>query len=298
MAKQRRRYFPGSKTRFYEGYAHFTKPPLDSIRIEMAAARKTKDKPCNIYLITCLVRGKKYIGITVGTVRQRWSNHVTGAKANRCPGSYLHKAIRRYGSQSFKIETIYQADSRSEAEVCERGLIAAHRTFAPAGMNMTSGGEGTRDFCRPHSQTTRHKIGEANRKRVITAETRLRQSIAHSGKKLSDAHRKALSEARKGKPKSVEQRKKQADSVRGRKFPRRSIALLESLICGGSPNPSGFRGVIQEGASTWTARLGINGRRVHLGTFSSPELAHAAYIAAVKIRIEELRAMIPEAVST
>ena len=60
-----------------------------------------------IYLIRCLVNGKVYIGQTVKTVAKRWHNHVTIGKYK--PDKLINpidKAIRKYGEESFEVETL------------------------------------------------------------------------------------------------------------------------------------------------------------------------------------------------
>jgi len=46
-------------------------------------------------------------------------------------------------------------------------------------------------------------------------------------------------------------------------------------------NKCGFKGIFQNGPS-WAAAISPNGRRVYLGSFPTPEAAHAAYVAAVR----------------
>lgn len=41
-------------------------------------------------------------------------------------------------------------------------------------------------------------------------------------------------------------------------------------------NTSGYKGVIREGLR-WRAKIGVDGKTVHLGAFDSPEEAHRAY---------------------
>lgn len=46
-------------------------------------------------------------------------------------------------------------------------------------------------------------------------------------------------------------------------------------------NTSGFKGVYRgRNGNRWHARIGVNGETIHIGTFDSPEAAHAAYCAA------------------
>jgi HNH endonuclease/AP2 domain len=48
-------------------------------------------------------------------------------------------------------------------------------------------------------------------------------------------------------------------------------------------NSSGYKGVfLCRGSGRWRARVGKGGRKIHLGTFDTPEAAHAAYVAAAR----------------
>lgn len=46
-----------------------------------------------------------------------------------------------------------------------------------------------------------------------------------------------------------------------------------------SNNKSGFKGVCKR-KDKWQANINVNGKRIYLGQFTTPELAHAAYCAA------------------
>lgn len=93
-----------------------------------------------VYKVTNTVNGKAYIGITARTVDLRWRFHLN--KANNGSRFALHCAMRKYGADNFRVEAIYTATSLDELKACEKGLIAAHGTFAPHGYNMTAGGDG------------------------------------------------------------------------------------------------------------------------------------------------------------
>jgi hypothetical protein len=49
----------------------------------------------------------------------------------------------------------------------------------------------------------------------------------------------------------------------------------------GKNNTSGFKGVYQE-RGRWRAQINIGGRRFHLGSYKSAELAHSAYVTAAQ----------------
>jgi hypothetical protein len=47
-------------------------------------------------------------------------------------------------------------------------------------------------------------------------------------------------------------------------------------------NKCGFKGVAREGSGRWRAYIQKNGRKHPLGSFATPEAAHAAYVAAAR----------------
>ena len=64
-----------------------------------------------IYLITCQVNNKKYVGQVTKTKNRnylkRWKEHLDEAKYNPDFGSIiLNRAINKYGSQNFKTEVL------------------------------------------------------------------------------------------------------------------------------------------------------------------------------------------------
>ena len=253
-------------------------------------ARSTVGRAWIIYKITCTVSGKSYIGLTCDTLRQRWSNHVCARHSKR-KISHLAAAIIKYGRDAFSMTELLRLNSLAEASEAERRLICEHRTLNPNGYNISHGGMGTPGVRRPHHPLTKLKISIANLGRVHSPESRAKMSAAKLGKQLAQEHRAKLGIHMRGKPKSAAQIAKQSAAVRGRKFPKRSIALLKASISGGAASTTGHRGVIQEG-NGWTARIGINGKRVAIGTFASKKAASDAYKQAVELRINELEAEI------
>lgn len=248
-------------------------------------------KETTIYKITCLPTEKAYIGITSASLRVRWNNHVSSA--NRADHSKVNvprlwRAIRKHGRDQFRVEVLFTVKTRKEAEEAERQMIIAHGTLSPNGMNLTAGGEGTSGYSKPHTEETKRKIAAGNTGRVHSEESRHLMSIARKGKKQRPEHTAKSAAARTGKKHSKEWRDNIADGHRGRSFPKRSIALLQTAVAGGFQSTTGYRGVIKDSQSTWTARIGINGRRINLGTFKTPEEASLAYQAAVAARIASL----------
>lgn len=112
-----------------------------------------------VYKVTNRVNGKAYIGITSKRLGPRWNRHVADAREG-APNP-LQRAIRKYGTAAFDRVVLYEAVSREEALVVERGLIAAHGTFAPRGYNVTLGGGGVPGWKR--SEESKRRLSEARK---------------------------------------------------------------------------------------------------------------------------------------
>jgi hypothetical protein len=97
-----------------------------------------------VYKITDTLSGKSYVGITMGTLDERWRQHCeVAAKGRHKPGT-LHEAIAIMGGSAFKIEEIRAARSLSELQDSEIQEIRAAGSLHPGGYNRNRGGSGTR----------------------------------------------------------------------------------------------------------------------------------------------------------
>ena len=107
-----------------------------------------------VYLYTNLINGKGYVGITSISLAHRMGQHPTGK-------TYFSNALRKYGKDAFNVEIIDYAATKEELSEKERYWIAKLGTMAPAGYNLTTGGEGmyqlTAESCRKISMS---KIGK------------------------------------------------------------------------------------------------------------------------------------------
>jgi len=131
------------------------------------------------YLITNLINGRKYVGITSQPLLKRWCEHKN--EAIKRPKKILHRAMASYGVEFFRIEIISRGKSFDALKFLERDLIGSYGCKKPNGYNMTDGGDG--------------KVGFS-----VSNETKLKLSIAHTGKVLSADHRRKMSLAKVGKP--------------------------------------------------------------------------------------------------
>ena len=155
-----------------------------------------------IYCITCLTNGKMYIGQTTKQLERRFQKH--NSKALRNPCCKFHHAIRKYRPENFTIEEVMFVEAPTKEELkqkldyLERRFIARYDTRRH-GYNETDGGGGSLGF--KLSESTRRKISEKNSGannpwfgKHLPEETRRKISFKHKGKKLSEDHRRKISE--------------------------------------------------------------------------------------------------------
>lgn len=132
----------------------------------------------SIYKIVNLVNDKVYIGVTNNFTR-RYKRHISDSKILNTP---LYRAIRKYGWDKFEIVIIYQSLNREHTiKSMENHFINEYKSYVGSsdchGYNVTLGGEG------------------------------------FYGLKRTEEHKRKISTAHKGKPKSAEQIRKHVDSI-------------------------------------------------------------------------------------
>src|ERR1700722_11487271 len=127
-----------------------------------------------IYIATNTVNGKKYIGQTIYTMEHRKYAHRRDA-LNKGSNLLFHKAIRKYGFDVFRWETIVSGLDQDNLDYHEIRFIAKYKTRDPNGYNLTDGGNGT---------------------------------LGRKGNKLSEEHKNKISNGNKGKVRSKETRDK------------------------------------------------------------------------------------------
>lgn len=131
----------------------------------------------SVYLITNRVNGRRYVGKTNATALVRWQQHVKNARSELRGGCrFLNRAIRKYGAESFSIETIETCATEGDAFAAERFWIAWYETKSPRGYNLTDGGEGRSGYVMPAEIVAR--VAAQNRGRTASLETRAKMTAA------------------------------------------------------------------------------------------------------------------------
>ena len=119
--------------------------------------KKKAERKGFVYILTCLVNNKGYVGQTIKSKPEiRWVEHINAARrGDRRP---LYCAIRKYGVENFLAEVIW-IGSEAKLDAAEVRFVRLRKTFIDTGWgyNLTTGG-GTR---RKLSAASRRKISES-----------------------------------------------------------------------------------------------------------------------------------------
>ena len=159
-----------------------------------------------IYMITCKITGKSYIGKTIGKIGQRVMYHLNG----NTPGCVaLHSAIKKYGKENFTWEVLHENVIPELLSMFEMEAIKTYNTLSPNGYNLTAGGETgfqSEETIQKRTETLRSNPPMLGRKH--SEESKQQMSISRTGSKRPPETRKKMSDAAMGHPTSIETRQK------------------------------------------------------------------------------------------
>jgi hypothetical protein len=109
-----------------------------------------------IYIHTCTITGKSYIGQTIIGMENRWKQHVRNARRNT-DNNKFYNAIRKYGADVWTHESLVQTKSQAESDSEEIRCIDEYDTFHN-GYNGTKGGGGTSGVSGKNSPRYDHTV--------------------------------------------------------------------------------------------------------------------------------------------
>ena len=173
-----------------------------------------------VYLVTNLVTGKVYVGLSSRDISKRKIEHLRSSQG--VPLFYFHSAIAKYGEDNFLWEVLQSNLTEKQASDAEVYYLSFFRSNEREfGYNMTSGGEcgipneAVREKLRitsrnkRHTEETKQKIREPKLGGKASEETKEKMRIAQRNRPpVSDEVRRSISEGRKGIPHSEETKEK------------------------------------------------------------------------------------------
>lgn len=97
-----------------------------------------------VYLVRHRITGKPYVGITMGTIEERWQQHIDKAfSGKRLASNSLHHAILTDSPDAFSIEVV--AKAKNHGELCDQEVEYVKRYKSrDRGYNLNYGGGGNR----------------------------------------------------------------------------------------------------------------------------------------------------------
>lgn len=187
-----------------------------------------------IYCARNKVNGKRYIGQTVQTLESRKYGHERALHSNkkRCSICFVN-ALRKYGVDTFEWTVMDEDVPDDQLDAFEIDAIAVYNTVTPNGYNILVGGSSGRRGLK-HTEETRLKISIAGTGRKASEETKKKLSeawkfrevteaikdgwkkvsLSKKGKKQSEMHRQNNAIAQTGRKASEETRKKMSESAK------------------------------------------------------------------------------------
>lgn len=154
-----------------------------------------------VYVHVNKANGKVYVGQTRLKPNERWRNGKGYINNN-----HFYRSIQKYGWDNFEHKILYDNLTKEEANKIEMNLISFYdSTNCNKGYNQTIGGDGTNGYI--YTDEQRSAISERQKGRLLTDEWK--ENIGKAvrgknhpfyGKKLTDEHRKHLSESHIGLP--------------------------------------------------------------------------------------------------
>lgn len=164
-----------------------------------------------VYLVTNTINEKRYVGITSQTLKKRQQGHLADVEKNRYK-CVFHRAICKYGMQSFRFEHIASCSSWDDACETEKYLIKNLSTQHPSGYNQTAGGEGAYGVI--VSEETRQKRSKAARGRRHSDESKVKMRLHQQESWQDPIQRQRFIESFKKRKYSKEYRDRMAEWAR------------------------------------------------------------------------------------
>ena len=184
---------------------------------------KLFDMPDGYCVYIASHKDRNYIGKT-SNFYKRYSKHI-----NDKDGTYFHRALRKYGYQSFTWQIIGTMKTEQDALNLEIVLIHLFKLVGKSLYNIAAGGKGQRAGYIV-SEETRAKLSKSMTGRIVSEETRAKSSNTQKGKPkpLSAEGSKAISESNKSRVVSDGTRAKISIALKRRTPTEKQLAALKN----------------------------------------------------------------------
>ena len=171
-----------------------------------------------IYKIINDINEKVYVGQTWKTAEERFKRHCAEARWNNTKLMPIVLAIRKYGSEHFKIIVLEKLNgTQSDIDAREVYWGCELKTLSPNGYNLKLGN--ARGIV---SEEVKRKIAIGNKGKKATQATIEKLRLSHLGCKMSEKSKKKLSLFNTGKTLTEDHKNKIAKSATGRKYSDKS----------------------------------------------------------------------------
>lgn len=95
--------------------------------LTICANEKYGSNDRNVYCVTCIVNGRKYIGSSTKEPKCRWEQHLSALKFGNHPVGLMQYDFDKYGEEAFNLTVLY----RNVFRLRERECMYLNDTFNP-----------------------------------------------------------------------------------------------------------------------------------------------------------------------
>lgn len=211
-------------------------------------------KAAGIYRIVHVLSGKFYVGSAVN-LRQRWRDHRAKLRAGKHRNAKLQHAWNKYGEGAFKLEVVEILSDRAGLIQAEQRWIDALQPFGDAGYNLAPAASSLLGF--KHSDATKKKLSDARKGKLPQPDAAERLRAFNKDRKLSPETRARIGAALRGRQRNPESVEKSAAAHRGVKRSDEARARMsEANKAKAKSNWSGRRHTEESKARMSEARRG------------------------------------------
>ena len=226
-----------------------------------------------IYCHTHIASGRRYVGLTKKTWKQRWNQHVYTAFREKSGWSHFANAIRKYGKEAFSHEVLEVCYDLEIANIAEVSWIDFYDTTDPAkGFNIAKGGNHA--LLEPESLArVSFGVRASLQKPSVLANRAAASRRMWQNPEFREKVTKSIVNVWKD-PSYQSKMSVISKEVNSRPEVKKKISEAQN----GCPKSSRFRGVCwNKKLSQWKAFLRHAGKMINLGHFKDEELAARAY---------------------